>query len=64
MTNNITGIDIRKALIAAGLRPSNYDEQGIFEYINDPDNELEGIAPDGIVRLANAHFKVRDGGEK
>lgn len=55
MTNNITGIDIRKALIAQGLRPSNYDEQGIYNYIQL--NIDEGEAFD-IAEIA-ALYKVR-----
>lgn len=31
MTSNISGIDIRKALLKAGLIPSHYNEQGIFD---------------------------------
>jgi hypothetical protein len=51
----LTGIDIRKALIAAGLRPSDYDEQGIYNYI------AENIDEDGLfdIRPIAAIYKVR-----
>lgn len=55
MTNNnrpanrgttLTGIDIRKALIADGKRPSAYDEQRLWEHcdhwgINTPEGALK-----------------------
>lgn len=31
MTNYLTGIDIRKALLSANLNPNNYDEGMLFK---------------------------------
>jgi hypothetical protein len=50
MTNNATGIDIRKALRIAGLNPNEFDEKAIYEECelhSISDWELEGqILPD------------------
>jgi len=60
MTNTITGIDIRKALLAAGLIPSHFDEQGIFNYITENyANSSNPIENWEIIEIANDHFKVR-----
>lgn len=36
MTKTTTGIEIRKSILALGLRPSAYDEQKMFEVLNHP----------------------------
>jgi len=35
MTNQLNAIDHRKALLAEGLRPSDYDQQAALDFINE-----------------------------
>jgi len=58
MTNNITGIDIRKALVGAGLKPSDFNEQGIYNHITS--GTWEGTLSDEfIVTTAENFFRVK-----
>lgn len=35
--NTITGIEIRRQILAHGLRPSRFDEQGLFNWCQEND---------------------------
>jgi len=48
----VTGIDIRKALRSANLKPSDFDEEGLLDYCRAQDI----TDPNKIVEVATLYF--------
>lgn len=53
-----TGVDIRKALLAAHLRPNKFDEGALFTHLNDPKNWCFDYTEEQIAELAQHKFAL------
>lgn len=58
MTNSLTGIDIRKTLLANNMRPSDYDEQAIYNHLMAL--ATKPVSLDAILEAAEKFKKKKD----